>query len=642
MSKLSRSLSRKLSLNIMLMAVPVFVLSLGFFYYQSRQLLSNEAAERTNSILRTTVQRVSNYMSTVENSTNANAWMIEERFTPDSLQSVSRRIVSLNPNILSCSVNAEPDIFPQYGRYFSVYTIHDDDTIVTVCETDYEYYDKPWYKEPLNTGKACWVDPFSEYTEGLVNHHDAVATYCRPLCSDDGKILGVISADFSFSQLAKDIIATEHPYPSAYFILLDVNGRYLIHPDTTRLFRKTIFTDADPTQDADMIALGHEMIEGRQGTMHVDVNGKHCHVCYSAVPGTDWSLAMVCPDDEVLTDYRHLIYVIAALILIGLLVMWWLSNKVVRETITPIKKLLGYTQQIAGGNYNERIPRSEQNDDIGRLQNGFVLMQQALHEHMGKISSTAEEIKKRNEKRARDMELAEEADRKKTLFVHNLSHQMRMPLNIIGGFANVLLENIVSRKKDTEVQDAMQEDNLNDMTGMMKYNAIHLKRMILMLFDISSANGAEELMNNRKDEVDCNEVARESVHYTEEHFKGIKIQFESSLQEGTSILTNHIYLMRTIREPLYNAAKFSDGKHIKLIVSETATTIRFTVEDVGPGLPEDADDLLFKPFIKIDDLTEGLGIGLPLTKRHAMSLGGDLIYDKDYKDGCRFIVEMPK
>ena len=45
---------------------------------------------------------------------------------------------------------------------------------------------------------------------------------------------------------------------------------------------------------------------------------------------------------------------------------------------------------------------------------------------------------------------------------------------------------------------------------------------------------------------------------------------------------------------------------------------------------------------QMDDLSEGLGLGLPLSKRHALSLGGDLIYDRDYKDGCRFIVEMPK
>ena len=49
----------------------------------------------------------------------------------------------------------------------------------------------------------------------------------------------------------------------------------------------------------------------------------------------------------------------------------------------------------------------------------------------------------------------------------------------------------------------------------------------------------------------------------------------------------------------------------------------------------------FKFFAKVDDLSEGLGLGLPLTKRHAQNLGGDLTLDDNYHDGCRFIIELP-
>jgi signal transduction histidine kinase len=101
-------------------------------------------------------------------------------------------------------------------------------------------------------------------------------------------------------------------------------------------------------------------------------------------------------------------------------------------------------------------------------------------------------------------------------------------------------------------------------------------------------------------------------------------------------------MVRIIRELLYNAAKYSDGLHIRLHISETSTHVLFTVEDVGPGLSGNVDELMNKPFNKLDDLSEGLGLGLPLTKRHALSMGGDLIYDANYSAGCRFIVEMPK
>jgi signal transduction histidine kinase len=642
MSKISKRLARKLSTSIILLAIPVFIMSLGIFYLQSRYLIHQKAMERSKSVLRTAIQRVSNFMNTIENSTDANAWLLEESFTPESLEAITRRVVDLNPNVIDCYVSAAPGLFPQYGQLFSVYTFNDDDSIVTVRETYYDYLNRQWYQKGMQADKAFWVEPFSEQMEGAVNYNDAVAAYCRPIRSEDGRIMGLINTEFAFSQLAKSIASTEHSYPDAYFVLLGADGRYIIHPDTTRLFRKTIYTDADPKDNADIIALGHQMTEGKQGIMHVMVNGKKCHVNYQPVPGTSWSLAMVCPESEVLAGYYRLAYVIIALILIGLLAILWLSSKVVRQTIRPIKQLLGYTQHIVDGNYDATIPQSDQPDDIGQLQNSFAAMQQALQNHMGSISQTAEEIRKQNEQRAHNMKLAEENVRKKTQFIQNLSHQMRTPINVITGFSDVLLGNITTRTKEKDKDNKYLKEDLSVVTGMMKYNAIHLKRMILMLFDSSSAGSAQKVMNDRHDEVSCNEIARECIDYTKEHFKGIKIEFSTDLSDAVHILTNHLYLMRTIRELLYNAAKFSDGEHIRMHVSEAETTVNFIVEDTGTGLPDDADELLYKPFIKIDDFSEGLGLGLPLSKRHALSLGGDLVYDRDYHNGCRFIVEMPK
>ena len=92
-----------------------------------------------------------------------------------------------------------------------------------------------------------------------------------------------------------------------------------MHPDTTRLFKTTIVADKDPSHDTEMIALGHEMTAGKEGTMHVTMNGRLCHVAYKPVPGTSWSLALVCPDSEVLTSYNMLAYIVGLMIIIGLL-----------------------------------------------------------------------------------------------------------------------------------------------------------------------------------------------------------------------------------------------------------------------------------------------------------------------------------
>ena len=72
------------------------------------------------------------------------------------------------------------------------------------------------------------------------------------------------------------------------------------------------------------------------------------------------------------------------------------------------------------------------------------------------------------------------------------------------------------------------------------------------------------------------------------------------------------------------------------------SNVRFVVQDTGPGIAEEDVSRLFEMFTKVNDLSEGLGIGLALARRHIQNLGGDMFFDLDYHDGCRFVIELPK
>jgi signal transduction histidine kinase len=163
-----------------------------------------------------------------------------------------------------------------------------------------------------------------------------------------------------------------------------------------------------------------------------------------------------------------------------------------------------------------------------------------------------------------------------------------------------------------------------------------------MLFDSSDSGIEEELLSHRDDLVSCNKIAGECISYTRDHFPDKTILFLTDLDDSFRVKTNHLYLMRTLRELLYNAAKYSDGEHIIMRITQTESVVCFSVEDKGQGLPEGVEEIIFNPFMKIDDLSEGLGLGLPLAKRHAKSLGGDLTLDTSYHEGCKFILEIPK
>ncbi|MBQ8656307.1 MAG: Cache 3/Cache 2 fusion domain-containing protein [Prevotella sp.] len=631
MQYIRQSLTTKLAAGILLLTTPIFVLALGILFLQSRNDIRQEAKERATSVLYTTSLHVKQYLNTVETATNANDWLITEHLQPDSLLSLSRRIVMLNANVNGCSITTEPYTFPQYGRYFSAYSVRTgSDSITTVREAEYEYFDKVWYKKPHSQGTACWVDPFDDYNEGTLSASEMIASYCKPIYDKDGRFVAVISTDLSLSMLAKAIDG-DKPYPNAYFMMLGEDGRYYVHPDTTRLISKTIFDITDAQSRPDIIALGHEMTTGQKGTMHINIGGAPCHVCYQPVPGTRWSIALVCPESDIMKSYYHLTYIIVPLLIVGILLILLLCRRIVVNAVSPLNRLVSQAQLLTAGQYDEQIPHTTRPDAVGRLQNSFATMQESLSRHVSDIHRVNDETQQRNAELQQARQLAEKAGKQKTAFIQNMTHQIRTPLNIISGFAQVLRDDI----------DELPDSECQRITDIMERNTKTLDRMVLMLYDSSESGQSEELLSHRQQQVFCNEIARESIASTHQHFPRLPIKFETSLPDTFYIRSNALYLMRSMREILYNSAKYSDKEQITLQVSATADVVRFVFSDTGPGIDEADHQQLYQPFYKVSDLSEGLGLGLPLTKRHVQNLGGTLTLDTDYHEGCRFIMELP-
>ena len=551
MNSLRRQLAAKLSIGITLLTTPIFVVALGILFLYSHHLLYQDTATHANNILQTTSQHLRRELGLVENAVNSNAWLMEENFRPDSLQSICHRLLRLNRTPVTCQVVTDSVEMSNIKLGFSVDTTANGDTL---------FY------------------------------------YSRALRPDGDAVKGIVTAGLPIKRLKTIIKQAEQPFPVCEFLLLENDQTF-------------------DTEDA--------------------------HVFYDELPDTDWTLALICPDSEFEKSYRQLAHIAYFLFIGGLLLILIICYLLTRHTIKPLHKLLTHTKNIVSGQYAEGIPRSNRKDAIGRLQNSVVVMQQSLLEHVDSIRKTGEETKKHNEELARAQMLAEEGVQKKAIFIQNVSHQMRTPLNIVMGFADVLGESLAAQQ-DGASQSLLQDAELADITETMTHNAIHLRRMVQMLYDSSEYGTSQELFSGKSEYVTINNIAQECIEYTRERFPKTTINFESNIPPRAVVKTNHLYLMRTLRELLFNAAKYSDGQHIMLRISETISTIRFTVEDVGPGIPSDTLGMIFKPFGKVDDLSEGLGLGLPLAKRHALSLGGDLTYDVDYHDGCRFILEVPK
>ena len=246
---INRRLSLKLSLGITLFLMVIFVVSLGILFAVSRQMVKEQAIERAEIKLGNMVQRVNGVMNEVEAASKLAEWNLDDKhLAADSILNYARRIVAMNPNFDGCSISFEPNYYPQKGRYFSVYAynLDESDSVVAKIEKPYDYFDKVYYKTPISLGKPCWVEAYSEDTEGVTNdtYYDLIVSYCVPLYNEARDLVGVISTDLSVPWLSK-VISQYRPYENSYSLMLGADGQYLIHPDSTKLINKTIFTDVD-------------------------------------------------------------------------------------------------------------------------------------------------------------------------------------------------------------------------------------------------------------------------------------------------------------------------------------------------------------------------------------------------------------
>lgn len=311
----------RLSLWVVLFAAILMMAVLGLLFYQTYQMVEIESQRYAERQLDNTALRVRNYLNEVEVVTRHTEWQVYAHLQPDSLLSFTRHLVNLNPIVNGCSITMEPNFFPQYGRYFSAYSVRQADSVVTQREAPYEYFDKVWYSTPKVRGQAVWVDPFDDTNEGTLAAEGLIASYCKPLFNAQKQIIGVLSTDLSLHRLSC-IITADKAFPHSYTFMLGHKGHYFVHPNTAKLVHTTIFDGVDPDKQADVMTLGLDMVNGKRGCHEVVINGERSQVFYCPLPDTDWSLALVCPVNDMFSSYWNMVYMTVPIVVVGLLLLF--------------------------------------------------------------------------------------------------------------------------------------------------------------------------------------------------------------------------------------------------------------------------------------------------------------------------------
>jgi signal transduction histidine kinase len=227
-----------------------------------------------------------------------------------------------------------------------------------------------------------------------------------------------------------------------------------------------------------------------------------------------------------------------------------------------------------------------------------------------------------------------ERERVQADLVANVSHEFRTPLNIIGGYAQLLLEGTFGTIPEEAIPVLRTLTDTNRSLGELVNNFLQYAR---------ADAGVSSLQS---DAVTTSQLAQElrrlGIALLEEKPVTFKVNIDAAPR---SFASDSVKLRTILRNLIVNAAKFTTEGEVALEISTKDAILVFRVRDTGPGIPPDQLETVFEPFRQLDSSSTrahgGVGLGLALSRRLARLLGGKLEVESELGVGAVFTLSIP-
>ncbi len=245
----------------------------------------------------------------------------------------------------------------------------------------------------------------------------------------------------------------------------------------------------------------------------------------------------------------------------------------------------------------------------------------------GHLASQVKREKRRTEK-------IEAAVRLKRQLVSALAHDIKTPLNVILGYAELLAEPSISYSTPKERLSCLE---------CIRKNVDRITKMITDFLDVSKLETMK--LDGAKDLVQMNVIAEEVVLQqmvtAQEKEQILALKLDANLEP---ILGDFDQLQRVLWNLVSNAIKFTPtGGQITVTSAMTKKNIAIKVKDTGIGVAKDEISSLFSEFRRLDGAAniEGTGLGLFIVKTIVESHGGSVAVESELGEGTTFTILLP-
>jgi signal transduction histidine kinase len=486
----------------------------------------------------------------------------------------------------------------------------------TIKTDDFYQADEDWWQGAA-PGPGRWLIHIPPIAPDPSTHQWSINLVIPVV--DKGRLVGVVKAVLNVSRWMKDISTAVGDYP-AEAMLVREDGMIIDRPGLEPLTRKADFwygAIADGRSRSWRITPDGEIQAFAPIQMPRQVGGYD-------VKSSAWQLVLYIPESTVLGPLYDLGWTMLAVGL-GIIAVIFVGGVFLVEKgiVRRIKRLERATDLVSQGQLGHRVQAGVRagffgGDEIDELARDFDQMIERLQRSYQELA---------------------EANQLKTNFIRIASHELRTPVSYILGMARLL-------------RDCDDPRKLSQAVGSIAAKARRLEEIIQAMFKLMPEERYTREL--RYEEVSLRELMEELRQdcrpFVEQ--RGQKLLVEVAPSVGP-VLADRWKLRDMVENLLMNAIKFTpDGGTVTVSVGrELSGSVRISVQDQGPGIPQEELPHLFQPFYSGADVMKhstgtvehqkrGMGLGLAIV-RHFARLHGGTVSVQTSAGGSVFTVSIP-
>lgn len=236
--------------------------------------------------------------------------------------------------------------------------------------------------------------------------------------------------------------------------------------------------------------------------------------------------------------------------------------------------------------------------------------------------------------------MAQHANQAKSVFLANMSHDFRTPMNSIMGFTNIALSHL------------SETDYVQDCLLKIQQSSQHLLRLLNDVLDVSRIESGKIHLNEQP--MDLLDLADElkTMFEPEVKSRGLRMTIDFSQIQDTAVHGDQLRLSQIFINLIGNAVKFTEPGDIVMVKAVESLCLpanfglfTFSVIDSGCGMSREFIEHLFEPFtrdtIEAVERTEGTGLGMTITKSLLDMMNGSIDVQSRLGVGTEFTVQIP-